>query len=424
MVTNYKRLVWAIIIGYTMLSIALLTPALVLLSVKIINIDPQNYTYTFGLCSAFGTAFAIIAPPLGGSLGDHTKFKFGRRRTWILLGGVIGAVGMLMMGLSKTITPLIIGWIIVQFFYNIAGASFAGLMPDQVPEEKRASYSGIVGTAQPLGVFFGMILSSLLNAKYPTALWIILAFIGILGPVITCLLINDTPANNIAKNKKSFRETALSIYPSPKKYPNFTKAIFVKIGVLMGYGATSYITVMLAKRFGMSGNDAGTLVSLINLGALVLTAVASIVGGILSDKTKMQRPFIALGGLTIIIGLLFDMFATGIPFVIIGSIFVALGFGIFNSTDASLVMRVLPNPNDAGKDVGLMASANNLQGVLIPMMAPLLLGIGSWYAFFGGLALFVVIGIIVLYMIPEDPRYKSKKLGDVKVEKEVEEEVK
>lgn len=416
MVTNYKRLVWAIIIGYTMLSISLLTPALVLLSVKIINIDPKNYTYTFGLCSALGTAFAIIAPPLGGALGDHTKLKFGRRRTWIFLGGVVGAIGMLMMGFSKTITPLIIGWIIVQFFYNIATASFAGLMPDQVPEEKRASYSGLVGIAQPLGVFFGMILSSLLNAKYPTILWVILAFIGIIGPVITCVLINDTPAADTAKNKKSIRETLLSIYPSPKKYPDFTKAILVKICILMGYGSTSYLTVMLAKRFGMSGNSAGTLVSLINLGALVLTAIASVVGGILSDKTKMQRPFILIGGINIIIGLSFDMIATSVPLVIIGSVFIALGFGIFNATDASLVMRVLPNPDDAGKDVGLMASANNLQGVLIPMMAPMLLGVGSWYAFFGGVALFVVVGLIVLYTIPEDPRYVLKKAEQMKKE--------
>lgn len=409
MVTNYKKLVWAIIIGYTMLSIALLTPALVLLSVKIINIDPQNYTNTFGLCSAFGTAFAIIAPPLGGALGDHTKLKFGRRKTWILLGGFIGAIGMLMMGFSKRIMPLIIGWIIVQFFYNIAGASFAGLMPDQVPEEKRASYSGIVGTAQPLGVFFGMMLSFLLSTQHMDGLWILLAIIGVLGPVFTCLMINDTPAETIAAEKRSLRESLLSIYPSPKKHPNFTKAIIVKICVLMGYGATSYITIMLAKRFGMAGDQAGKLVSLINLGALVITAIASIIGGILSDKTKMQRPFIAMGGISIMIGLGFDMIASNIILVVIGSVFVSLGFGIFNSTDASLVMRVLPDSENAGKDVGLMASANNLQGVLIPMLAPILLGVGSWMAFFGGLSLFVIVGIIVLYMIPEDPRYTNRK---------------
>lgn len=408
MVTNYKKLVWAIIIGYTMLSIALLTPALVLLSVKIINIDPQNYTNTFGLCSAFGTAFAIIAPPLGGALGDRTKLKFGRRKTWILLGGLIGAIGMIMMGFSKTIKPLVIGWIIVQFFYNIAGASFAGLMPDQVPEAKRASYSGIIGTAQPLGVFFGMMLSFLLSGQHVDVLWITLAVLGVLGPVITCLMIKDTPADMVVREKRNVKALLTAIYPSPKKYPNFTKAVIVKIGVLMGYGATAYITIMLAKRLGMSGDAAGRLVSLINLGALVLTAIASIVGGVLSDKTKMQRPFIAVGAISIIIGLICDMFATTIPIVILGSIFVSLGFGIFNSTDASLVMRVLPDPENAGKDVGLMASANNLQGVLVPILAPFLLGIGGWLTFFGGLSLFVVLGIVILYMIPEDPRYVNK----------------
>ena len=51
----------------------------------------------------------------------------------------------------------------------------------------------------------------------------------------------------------------------------------------------------------MSGNDAGTLVSLVNLGALLLTTIPSIVGEVLSDKKRW--PFIALGVLTIIIRL-------------------------------------------------------------------------------------------------------------------------
>ncbi|STY44995.1 Arabinose efflux permease [Listeria grayi] len=114
-----------------------------------------------------------------------------------------------------------------------------------------------------------------------------------------------------------------------------------------------------------------------------------------------------MGAIFIIIGLLFDMMATSIPIVVIGSVMVALGFGLFNSSDAALVMRILPNMDNAGKDVGIMASANNLQGVLIPMLAPMLLGIGSWYAFFGGVSIFVILGIIILYTIPEDPRYKA-----------------
>ncbi|WP_143471281.1 hypothetical protein [Listeria grayi] len=80
--------------------------------------------------------------------------------------------------------------------------------------------------------------------------------------------------------------TLSSIYPSPRKYPNYTKAIFLKIFVLMGYGSTAYLTIMLAKRLGMSGDEAGHVVSLINIAALFFTAMMSIVGGILSDKFK------------------------------------------------------------------------------------------------------------------------------------------
>lgn len=408
--TSYKRLVAAILIGFTMLSVALLTPALVLLSVKIINLDPKNYTNTYGFAVAIGTFFAIIAPPLGGALGDHTHLMLGKRRVWLLVGAIVGAVGMLMMGFSTNVTTLVIGWMIVQFFYNIAGASFSSLVPDQVPEEKRASFSGLIGLAQPLGVLIGNVLAGALNVKFPILLWIILTIFGLAGPIITSLMIKDTAAvKKTAGPKKSVGKMLGSIFPNPRKYPNYTKAFFLKIFILMGYGAGTYLPIMLARKFGFSGNHAGQVVAIVNIASLVFAAGMSLAGGFLSDKIKRQRPLILAGAISMIIGLMLYMTATGIPVIIIGGIFLATGFGLFNSADASLVLRVLPNKEDAGKDYGLMTSANNLQGVLIPLLAPLLLKLGGWYAFFIGLAIICALGIVMLYSIPEDPRYAASK---------------
>ena len=77
-------------LGYGLMMVALMTPATLLLTFKMIEIDPDGYTSSYGLVAGIGAFFAI-GNPLGGAISDRTINKFGRRRTWILLGPLVGA---------------------------------------------------------------------------------------------------------------------------------------------------------------------------------------------------------------------------------------------------------------------------------------------------------------------------------------------
>ena len=78
-------------LGYGLMMVALMTPATLLLTFKMIEIDPDGYTSSYGLVAGIGAFFALIGNPLGGAISDRTINKFGRRRTWILLGPLVGA---------------------------------------------------------------------------------------------------------------------------------------------------------------------------------------------------------------------------------------------------------------------------------------------------------------------------------------------
>jgi predicted MFS family arabinose efflux permease len=54
-----------------------------------------------------------------------------------------------------------------------------------------------------------------------------------------------------------------------------------------------------------------------------------------------------------------------------------IAFGIYVGVDLALVVDVLPNPDDAGKDLGVFNMANALPQSAAPALGAILLAVGS-----------------------------------------------
>jgi MFS family permease len=89
-VTPFKRLVTALTISNIGLFIALIPPMVLLITLKIQAIAPQNVAGAMAYVLSIGAFVAMIANPVAGAISDRTRLKFGRRRTWILIGSVFG----------------------------------------------------------------------------------------------------------------------------------------------------------------------------------------------------------------------------------------------------------------------------------------------------------------------------------------------
>ncbi|RRJ62848.1 MFS transporter [Paenibacillus oralis] len=401
--TPLGRLTTGIIIGFGLMMLALLTPGILLLTFRMMDIDPDGYLNSYGLVAGIGAFFALIGNPIGGAVSDRTNVSFGRRRTWILFGALLGSAGLILVGFGTAIWQIIVGWSAAQFFFNFAMASYMALIPEQVKAEKQGTISGIIGLVGPAAASVGMVLMMVMTSVSADIKWSMLIILGLVGPVISLFLIKDGKVNIISapKTKVNFIERVSRIYPSPRKFPSFSYAIIAKFFLMLGYGSASYLTVMLVSRMNYTQEEATQGLGVINIAMILAMALMSVVGGAWSDKVRKQKPFLYTSAAIMIMGILVFAFFPLFPAIVVAAIILGLGAGCFSAVDTALVARILPRKEDAAKDFGIMNVANTLPQSIVPALAPLIIGVVGWPSYFLTFGIFLIISMFCVKPLPE-----------------------
>lgn len=391
--------------GYTM---ATVVPLALLLVFKFIEIDPTNTTADFSIVTGIGAIINIVFGYVGGAISDRTTLSFGRRRTWIMIGTIVGAAALMGVATAKSVNMVIVFWCITLLFYNLAFASYSALIPDQVEEKHRGKASGIIGLFNPVAILVGMITMTALNSLTLTMKYGVLSSVSVIGAVIACILVKDPPISEYKSpnktNTSSFSEKMARIYPSPRKYPYFSFACLTRFLAAMAFAAQTYGTIYLMQKFGIAQE---AVTGIATLGSLINTltlAVASVVGGGLSDKFRKQKPFVAGSAILLAIGVWIMAFAPSVTIYFVSQGVIGFGFGMFLAVDIALVARVLPNKEDAAKDFGIMNVANSIAGSIVPVVATPLIGMGGFVLFYGILGVAGLLSAAAVAPIPEMSR--------------------
>src|SRR3989440_6994850 len=122
-----------------------------LLPFQIVLLAPGSKVAILSFFTSITVLIALFANPLAGALSDRTTSRFGRRRPWILMGGLLTVVGLLFMWRATSIPLLFIGYCFVELFSNIALTTLVATIANQVPEHQRGTVSGLYGLATVLG---------------------------------------------------------------------------------------------------------------------------------------------------------------------------------------------------------------------------------------------------------------------------------
>ncbi len=371
-----RRFVVLYALAYIGTILLFLAPLLVSLSLKInALVGAEQAPNSLSLVAGTGAFLAMFANPFFGKMSDRTTSRLGMRRPWMVTGLLGGSVGILVVALAPSIPVVLIGWCIAQVFFNALLAALIAVLPDQVPVAQRGRVAGVLGICLPIASVSGTFVVQLFTGNTlamflaPCAIGGILILLFVVALRDRRLAVADRPAWSLTEFTSAF-------YLNPRKHPDFAWAFASRFLLVLAYAfLTTYQVYYLLEKLGSAAADVPRQLFLATLAMSSVVVVASLVGGWLSDRTKRRKVFV--GTASVVFGLALFVIALASSFngFVVGMAIGGLGFGLYTAVDLALVADVLPDPNSAAKDLGVMNIAGALPSSVAPAIAPAILAL-------------------------------------------------
>ena len=151
----------------------------------------------------------------------------------------------------------------------------------------------------------------------------------------------------------------------------------------------------------MSPPDAGAMAGRLSLMSAPVSILVFTGSGWISDKLGMLKPLVAASALVMAAGLVIAAGSTSVAGFTVAWMVFAVGQPMYLTVDLALCAKVLPSEADAGKDMAVFGLALNLGNVLVPAIAPSLLGAHSdnYPLLWGVAAALAVVGALVMPLV-------------------------
>ncbi|HEY9292641.1 MAG TPA: MFS transporter [Microlunatus sp.] len=384
---------------------AQLTPIQLLLPAQVtavLDLDPADWVrnvVAFGVVSGIAGVCAVIAYPLTGALSDRTTSVYGRRRPWVVTGGAVFAIALILLGQQQSITGVAVFWPLTLIGFCMMTAALTAVISDQVPVLQRATVSGWMAAPQPVGVLLGVGLVVGLGLSQQlgyllVALVLVFAAIGFVVRMPDAVLDrSDRPLTSLGAFIRGF-------WISPGRYPDFGWTLTSRVLVNTGNALTTTLLLyFLMFGLGMDAGPAETMLVIITAIYCLASMAASLIVGRLSDRAGRRKRYVIITAVLQAAAGLILIIVPALPTVIIAGILCGFGFGAFLAVDQALATEVLPAAESRGRDLGIMNIAYAIPQAFAPLAGAALVVVadGFWLLF---VAVVIFAGAGALALIP------------------------
>jgi MFS family permease len=391
--TASARFIAIYALAYASLWLALLTPAIITLALRVRQLAPDNAAEPISQVLMAGAIVALVSNPIFGALSDSTRSRFGRRRPWLVGGVLCGCVSLAAIGLAPTINMVLLGWCAAQLSFNAVLAAMVAIVPDRIPPLQRGTVVGILGVCMPIGQITGTFLVQQLSINLTRAL-VVPGVIGVAGVLALVFILRQEPLPQTSP------VPAQPAAAAPRDHRDFSWAWLSR--VLFTTGSCflqAYQPFFLLDALHLNAADVPRLIFRSTLVQAAMMVVWSLISGRLSDRTGRRKPFVMAGSTIQGLGLWLIAFSHSYPMLLFGVALVGMGHGVYEGVDLALVTDVLPDrARHAAKDLGLLNIANTLPQVIAPLAAPAILQLshGDYTLLFAVAGAVAVLGSLFL----------------------------
>ncbi len=354
--------------------------------------------------NSFGMVFALVSNLVFGALSDHCRSRFGKRTPFIVAGGIICAAAYYSTSVAVTLPMIVASWCVLQVGLNCMLGPSIAVLSDRIPLNKRGTLSAFYGAGATIGQSVGSILGSIfLTNPVPGFLFGTVAWVcsGILTVIIWPAEKSAALAPGEAAEKFQLSSILRMFIPPTKNCRDFYLALFGRLLFIFGYFCINgYQLYILEKYVGLSVTDAGAVLAKMSVVTMVVSFVASLTSGTISDKIGRRKPIIVVACVMICIGIAAPWLLKNAFSMYIFALFAGLGYGVYSSVDQALNVDVLPDQENAGKDLGILNIANTIGQILGPVLTSIIVvNTGSYFLAFPVAAALILVGVVFILLI-------------------------
>jgi MFS family permease len=325
-----------------------------------------------GLAIISGVAViaSIVVQPTVGVISDYTITRWGRRKPYIFIGGILDMVFLYGIASSNTFISLVAFYFLIQVSSNFAQGPFQGYVPDLVPASQVGKASGLMGLMIVLGTIIGTGIATL-GGQEGGSLYAATLALGVVEIVAMLIVVTRVHEGRTGPRRTmSWPRVALSAWGTDiLKEKSVLWLLLVRLLFLGAVAAVTSLGVFYFQRaHGLERDEAFRFVFVASVIVAGMSGLASFPGARLSDRYG-RKPVIYVGMALLAIGLL-GMALAPTPELAV-AIFVAggIGIGLFLSVDWALMTDVIPKHTSA-RYMGILNAGTALA-------SPVFLAVGS-----------------------------------------------
>ena len=381
----------------------------VLIQGQVDEVVPKGSQNTaIGVALGIGGVLAMAVPPLVGAWSDRLNTRFGRRRPIMVAGTLLTIPGLLILMAANNYPEIVIGYAIIQFFFNAAGAAYAGIIPDVVPAQQVGRASGFLATMTQLGTGGGLGVTSLMS--HNRLIYLVMGVVAALCLIPTVWAARTEGMEPIEPPPhRAFGET-LREFLRPLHEGDFAWVVFTRLMVSSGITVVLYFLVNFFGDVVLTpGTDAAKFTDNWLLVVVVTALPFGFFGGQISDRIRRRKIFVYLAGAAqSFVALVFILFyPRSVPLVYALGVAYGVGYGLYFAVDWALACDTLPDKTKSAKDMGLFHIALTLPQAILPLFGGALidylnkhLAANSGYrVVFSSAVLFLFVGTVLVSRI-------------------------
>lgn len=348
------------------------------LTLLVKTITPSDFK--LGLITAIGPVAGMIFPYLSGVISDRTNFKIGKRKPWVLLGGILGSIFLFLFGFSSNYIMLFLLTFGIYSSLNFLQGSYYSWMPEAVKPNQIGTVNGLGKLFYSLGgtiLFFVGVYLFYINKELP----FILILCCIMVPVfIVCFFVKEKNVHVKQKSKLNF-----DFLRNKRAMRVFMTAFFFYIA----YGLMTPFWIPYYEKY---NNFTSSEISLALTSFTLIGLFLSLFIGVWCDKWKKQYIFL-IACIVYVIAFIVGWNVSNIFMLWMFAITFGIGFVIMQVVFYALIPEVAPK-----EKIGEYTGINNIF-LCIPQIISSVLGGYLLEVGYGKMLFPIAIGALIIACI-------------------------